>query len=101
MRDNVALANELRIIDTFGPSPIQPVVAGNHLPKSLKRDIRTVLLEMSEDPSAQPALDNACIERFVPVSDGDYDPIRMMLAARETWETNHVRPHAPPVMRTA
>jgi phosphonate transport system substrate-binding protein len=85
MRDNATLAGGLRIIDTFGPSSIQPIVAGNHLPKSLTCDIRAALLEMSDDQSAKPALARASIERFVVVSDSDYDDIRVMMAAARTW----------------
>ena len=88
MRDNVAFSSELRIIDTFGPSPIQPVVTGNHLPQSLKRDVRAALLEMSDDQSAGPILAKACIDRFVRVSDSDYDPIRKTLAASSDFRSN-------------
>jgi ABC-type phosphate/phosphonate transport system substrate-binding protein len=84
MRDNAALAGELRIIDTFGPSTIQPVVAGNHLPKSMRCDIRAALLEMADDQSAKPGLATAWIERFVSVSDSDYDDIRRMAAPAQT-----------------
>jgi phosphonate transport system substrate-binding protein len=94
MCDNADLAGELRIIDTLGPSSIQPIVAGNHLPRSLKCDIRAALLEMSDDQSAKPALANAWVERFVGVSDSDYDDIRRMLAAARSWPSGtdpHVR----------
>jgi ABC-type phosphate/phosphonate transport system substrate-binding protein len=83
MRDHAPLARELRVIDTFGPSTIQPIVAGKHLPRSLRCDIRAALLEMSDDQTAKPALTNACIERFVRVSDSDYDDIRRMLAVAQ------------------
>jgi phosphonate transport system substrate-binding protein len=90
MLDNVALSNELRIIDTFGPSPIQPVVAASHLSESLKRDVRAALVGMSADHFARRALGNACIDRFVAVSDRDYSPIRKMLASAETCEDAQV-----------
>jgi phosphonate transport system substrate-binding protein len=35
-RDHPQLADRLRIIDTFGPSTIQPVVAASRLPERLK-----------------------------------------------------------------
>ena len=83
MCDDPALAGRLRIIDTFGPSPIQPVVAGDHLSKSLRRDVKKVLLEMSEDGTVKPQLSRALVERFEPVSDATYDDIRRMRAAAE------------------
>jgi phosphonate transport system substrate-binding protein len=83
MRDNAALAQRLRVIETFGPSPIQPVVAGSHLSKSLKRDVRKALLGMADDPAARPHLDAALVERFEAVSDSTYDEIRRMRATAE------------------
>src|SRR5207247_10475135 len=50
MRDHPVLFRRLRIIDTLGPSPIQPVVAGSHLPMSLRHDVRGVLVELGDDP---------------------------------------------------
>jgi phosphonate transport system substrate-binding protein len=83
LRDDPALAGRLRIIDTFGPSPIQPIVAGDHLSKSLQGDVKEVLLEMSGDGTVKPQLARALVERFEPVSDSTYDDIRRMRAAAE------------------
>jgi phosphonate transport system substrate-binding protein len=83
MRDNPVYASRLRIIETFGPSPIQPIVAGNHLSNSLRCDVTRVLLEMGDDASAKPQLAEALVERFVSVSDSCYDEIRKMLAVVE------------------
>jgi phosphonate transport system substrate-binding protein len=83
LRDQPALAEELRVIDALGPSTIQPVVAAQHLPLELKAAMRTVLLEMSEHPTARAALAHGFVERFVPVVDEDYDDIRGMCDAAE------------------
>ena len=83
MRDNPALACRLRIIDTLGPSPIQPIVARENLSASLKCDLRQALLEMGSNPAARSRLDYALVERFEPVSDSSYDAIRRMRAAAE------------------
>jgi len=83
MRDNPAVASRLRVIDTFGPSPIQPIVAGNHLPTSLKSEVKKILLEMDNEPMARPELARALVERFEPVSDSTYDDIRRMRAVAE------------------
>ena len=80
MRDHPVLARRLRIIDTLGPSPIQPVVAGSHLPRSLRHDVTEVLVELGDDPRAMPKLRRALVERFEPVSDSTYDAIRRMRA---------------------
>jgi phosphonate transport system substrate-binding protein len=83
MRDNPVFAGKIRIIDIFGPSPIQPIVAGSHLSNSLKSEVKNVLLEMSEDRIVKPALVRALVERFESVSDSTYDDIRRMRAVAE------------------
>lgn len=81
--DDPGLVVQLRVIDTLGPSTIQPVVAASHLPDSLKTDIRAALLSMGDDPAAREHLAEGLFERFVPVADEDYDDIREMVAAAE------------------
>jgi phosphonate transport system substrate-binding protein len=83
LRDHPALADELRVIEALGPSTIQPVVAARHLPADLKAALRTALLRLGDDPAAQKVLARGFVDRFVPVTDGDYDDIRRMLAAAE------------------
>jgi phosphonate transport system substrate-binding protein len=83
MRDHPELAADLRVIDSLGPSPIQPVVVARHLPAALKGDLRAVLVEMAGYPGARQRLAHGFVERFVPVGDAAYDPIRAMLAEAE------------------
>jgi phosphonate transport system substrate-binding protein len=83
IRDCPDLADELRVIEILGPSTIQPVVAARHLPAEAKAALRAALLQMGDDPAARKALARGFVERFVPVTDGDYDDIRMMLVAAE------------------
>lgn len=83
MREHPGLRTRLRVIDTLGPSPIQPVVAAGRLPKALKAGMREALVAMGDDPVGRAALAPGLIERFVAVEDRDYDPIRRMLAAAE------------------
>jgi ABC-type phosphate/phosphonate transport system substrate-binding protein len=71
------------VIDSLGPSPIQPVVVARRLPAALKEAVRTALVKMADDPEARRRLAQGFIERFVPVDDGCYDPIRAMLGETE------------------
>jgi phosphonate transport system substrate-binding protein len=71
-------AAALRVIETFGPSPIPPVVIASMVDSDLKRRIQEILLTLHEDPIAVSALSKGAIERFVRVCDEDYDPIRTM-----------------------
>ena len=83
LRDHPQLAARLRVIDTFGPSTIQPVVAASRLPEPLKDQVRELLVGLADDPSARPVLDYGFIDRFTPVGDAAYDDIRAMLATIE------------------
>ncbi|HEY3994101.1 MAG TPA: PhnD/SsuA/transferrin family substrate-binding protein [Ktedonobacteraceae bacterium] len=72
------LNDELRVVDMVGPSPIPPLVIAQSLPPSLKQSIRETLLTMHHDPQAAHELSKGQIKRFAPVSDEDYNPIRVM-----------------------
>ena len=81
LRDDPALAQELRVIDSLGPSTIQPVVAGQWLPRALRDGIRRVLVGLADDPEARPWLDRAFLEGFVAVDESSYDDLRGMRRA--------------------
>ena len=73
------LAQRLRVIDSLGPSPIQPLVAGPHVPGEVREQVAAVLLGMGSDAADGAVLRAAHVERFVSVDDGGYDGIRRML----------------------
>jgi phosphonate transport system substrate-binding protein len=83
LRDHPRLADRLRVVGSFGPSTIQPLVAAGRLPGRLKLQVRDLLVELAADPTARPALDHGFIEGFAPVDDTAYDDIRAMLATVE------------------
>jgi phosphonate transport system substrate-binding protein len=78
LRDDPALAEEVRVIDSLGPSTIQPVVVAEWLPEDLRDGIRQVLLVVDGDSLARPWLDRGLIARFTPVDDSAYDDLRRM-----------------------
>jgi phosphonate transport system substrate-binding protein len=80
LRDHPQLADRLRVVGTFGPSTIQPVVAASRLPGRLKDQVRELLVELGGDPSARSTLDHGFIDHFSPIDDAAYDDIRAMLA---------------------
>ncbi len=65
------LSGRIRVLETLGPSPIQPAVASLALPGKLRALLRQALLELK--------LENLPMVRFAAVTDADYDPIRAML----------------------
>jgi phosphonate transport system substrate-binding protein len=79
-RDHPQLAARLRIIDAFGPSTIQSVVAASRLPEQLKDGVRELLVGLGDDASARPVLDHGFIQGFTAIDDAAYDDIRAMLA---------------------
>jgi len=82
LRDHPDL-DGLRVIGSFGPSTIQPVVAAGCLPERLKDQVRDLLVELADDPTARPMLDHGFIDHFAPVDDAAYDDIRAMLTVIE------------------
>jgi phosphonate transport system substrate-binding protein len=74
------LRQRLRIIDSLGPSPIQPVAIRRSLPPRCKDDLRLALAEIQKDPEGRSFLARARVERFVRVDESTYDSIRVMNA---------------------
>ena len=74
------LRRTLRIIDSLGPSPIQPVAVSRSLSRDCKNDLRLALTEIAKDPDGRSSLARAQVERFVRVDEETYDPIRTMSA---------------------
>lgn len=83
LHDHPDLAARIRIIDSLGPSTIQPFVAAAHIPPALQQDIQGVLSEMHQNEEARQILTRGLIDHFVAVADSDYDDIRAMLFACE------------------
>ena len=81
------VAQQIRIIETLGPSPIPPWVIRKGLPADLRANIRQVFLQMHQDPRGQSLLAQSNIARFVRVKDEFYDSIREMekLAKQVQW----------------
>ena len=67
------LREQLRVIETWGPFPIQPVVLRSGLNPELKNHLRAALLAIGE---GTPALARFGLERFAPVTYEHYAPER-------------------------
>jgi phosphonate transport system substrate-binding protein len=79
MQKHPQLSEKLRVIDSLGPSTIQPLAASTRLPISLKKEIQAVFSEIHQDETVRPYLQKGFIDRYVAVNDADYDDIRAML----------------------
>lgn len=78
MKRRPELRFRLRVIETLGPSPIQPIVASTRLPAQTRRELRDALLSLADDPWTRGHLAYGAMEGFAPVADADYDSIDEM-----------------------
>jgi len=81
MADDAALADELTIVTSLGPSTIQPVTVSKRLSPELRARITDVIVSIHHDPSGRERLSSGLVERFVRVGPDSYDDIRAMLDA--------------------
>ena len=72
LREVPALRKRLRVIESWGPYPIQPVVVSSALPPDLKRRLRIAFLATEEDQRTHHILKQFGLTRFVAVGQGDY-----------------------------
>jgi len=75
--DDPGIETELVVIESLGPSPSQPFAAGPGLAADERDGIRAALTGLPAVDLA-PGLEGV---RWLAVDDGDYDPIRQMLAS--------------------
>ncbi len=83
MRDDPNLAKSIKIIDTLGPSTIQPVAVSKRLPPKLRKQILKVLLSLHKNPKIRKKLAKGLVKKFVPANPSSYNDIRMMLETCE------------------
>jgi len=80
---NASISERIRVVQTFGPSPIPPWVVGKRVPENIRTRLRTLFLQMTEDPRGRSILDRGGLVRFTSSRDSNYDPIRRMARAAE------------------
>ena len=79
LRRKPSLASRLRIIESWGPHPIQPIVASTRLPSALTDRIAASLCSMHLDERSAERLRSFGVVRFAPVADDDYASERVAL----------------------
>jgi ABC-type phosphate/phosphonate transport system substrate-binding protein len=72
-----ALQGEVRILESWGPYPIQPVVVRTGLASALKVALRDSLLRTEADRRTRIELEAFGLKRFVAVGEEDYDAGRL------------------------
>ena len=81
LRNDPSIASQIRVIDTFGPSPIPPLVTALEMNDETRLRVLDSLTGMETDAHGREILAKASLVRFIAVSDKDYDPIREMSQA--------------------
>lgn len=89
--DSVVLAAELRarperaaafrVLTSWGPNPMPPVVASRAVSPAWQARYRATLLAMHQDPAGRRILAAAGVAGFAPVEDADYDALRRLQAS--------------------
>ena len=74
LREDPDLLDGLRVIESWGPFPIQPVVVRSALRPELKDGMRASLLAVDADPRTRRSLSEFGLEGFAPVREEDYSP---------------------------
>ena len=76
LRQNPRLHRRLRILESWGPSPVQPVLARSTLDSQVKRCVRDTLLALGRDRSYAPRLSEFGVRGFVSVDEASYLEMR-------------------------
>ena len=73
------LRERLRVVESWGPHPIQPVVLSASLTAELGEAVTTALLDIMNDSEVGPALSRLGLKRCVPIEDELYAEERAAL----------------------
>jgi phosphonate transport system substrate-binding protein len=73
LRESLDLSHHLRVVEVIGPCPMPPLVAAQHLDKSLIQQIQAVLLQ--PDTELQTAMKKVGVKRFAAVDLSEYEAI--------------------------
>jgi phosphonate transport system substrate-binding protein len=83
MRDHPQVTNNLRIIDSVGPSTIQPVAVSKRFDRAFRDAVTEVLVAFHNTDRGREILDLGLVEKWVPIEASDYNDIRAMVDACE------------------
>jgi phosphonate transport system substrate-binding protein len=78
IRNDPHLADRIRILESWGPSPIPPWVIHRSLDRKVAITLRDAMVSMNSNAEGKSILDADSVSRFTQVVDSDYDRIREM-----------------------
>jgi phosphonate transport system substrate-binding protein len=71
-RRNPELERRLRLIESWGPTPIQPLLARAGLPSGIRDRVADALRSATVDPAMRERLAEFGLRRFAPIAEADY-----------------------------
>lgn len=83
MRDHPEVTQNIKVIDSLGPSTIQPVAVSKRFDTGFREMVTNVMVEFHETKRGREILDLGLVEKWVPMQASDYDDIRAMVDACE------------------
>lgn len=91
MRDHPEVTDHLKVIDSLGPSTIQPVAVSKRFDRSFRDAVAEVLVGFHETNRGREILGLGLVEKWVPIDASDYDDIRAMVDTCEAAEFMTIR----------
>jgi phosphonate transport system substrate-binding protein len=85
-REDRALRTELRLVQSLGPWPIQPIIMRRSLPARVKARLATAMGKLASTPERREALRRWLIAGVAPMTDQDFDVERAALARAQALE---------------
>jgi phosphonate transport system substrate-binding protein len=83
MRDHPEVARNLKVIESLGPSTIQPVAVSKRFERAFRDAVADVLIGFYTTERGREILDLGLVEKWVPIGATDYDDVRAMVDACE------------------
>ncbi len=84
LRSSLRLRKQVRVLESWGPYPAQPVVARASLDRELKQHLAQTLLQMGQHARMRSTLSAYGIERFTHVTEAFYDRLRQTIRQGES-----------------
>jgi len=75
---------DLRVLTSFGPYPVQPIVARAGLAPELRRAVASTLLGLHAQPATRARLVRCGVLRLAPITPAAYEPERALVARAAT-----------------
>ncbi|HKZ20411.1 MAG TPA: PhnD/SsuA/transferrin family substrate-binding protein [Acidimicrobiia bacterium] len=91
MRDHPEVTQNIKVIDSLGPSTIQPMAVSKRFDREFREAVTKVMVGFHETEQGRNILDLGLVEKWVPMQASDYDDIRAMVDVCEEADFMTIR----------